>query len=740
MPPAPTSPPRAWGSVSASRLVALLTAAGAAVVACGGDDPCESVAGPAVVASVDLSPDDPRLAVGHSLQLVAVPRSACGNRVSDAEVAWSSGSPTVASVSGNGMVTGEGLGTAVITAASEGVSASVTVSVTPPQVATVEVVPGSAAIAVNETVTLSATARDEHGNILTGRPVTWTSGTPGVASVASTGVVTGQSVGGPVQITASVEGIEGSASITVTPEPAPRLVFQVQPQDGTAGVSLATVRVAVVNPLGEVITDDPGAAITLGLGANPGGATLAGTLEVKPVNGIAAFSGLSLDKVGTGYTLVASRADANPGTSEPFAIGPGEAAALVFTSDPGTTAAGAPLRPVPAVQVVDAFGNLVPVDGRNVTVGLAANPAGGTLAGTLTAATAGGVASFADLSLDVVGAGYALSATSAGLSSAEGGTFAITPGPAAALRFVQQPEDGTVGVAIEPPVTVELVDALGNPVGAGTTAVTVALGQNQSGATLGGTVTRTAVNGVATFDDLTVSAAGEYTLTASATGLTGVESGAFEVVVVRVTALQFTVQPATGTAGLPMAPVVVTLRDAAGNVATGATSPVTLSLGTNPTGAPLQGTLTVTPVAGLATFADLRIDVAGTGYRLSAVTEGVDPVASASFAIQAGVPTKLRFIGSPPNPREGRIINPPVQVAVSDAFDNTAPVAGIPVTIALGENPANATLSGTLLRGTTAGIATFNDLRISRDGQGFTLVATAPLLTAAETAPFNVRN
>jgi hypothetical protein len=214
----------------------------------------------------------------------------------------------------------------------------------------------------------------------------------------------------------------------------------------------------------------------------------------------------------------------------------------------------------------------------------------------------------------------------------------------------------------------------------------------------------------------------------------------FEVVTVRVTALQFTVQPATGTAGLAMAPVVVTLRDAAGNIATGATSPVTLSLGTNPTGAALQGTLTVTPVAGLATFPDLRIDVAGTGYRLSAVTEGVDPVASAAFAIQAGVPTKLRFLGELPNPREGRAINPPVQVAVSDAFDNTVPVAGVAVTIALGENPVDATLSGTLLRGTTAGVATFNDLRISRDGQGFTLVATSPLLTPAETAPFNVRN
>src|SRR5512134_2238931 len=114
MPPARTMPRRAWDSVSASRLAMLLAAAAAAALACGGDDPCESVAGPAVVASVDLSPDDPDVALGQSVQLVAVPRSACGNRVADASVAWSSGAPAVASVSATGMVTGEGLGTALI--------------------------------------------------------------------------------------------------------------------------------------------------------------------------------------------------------------------------------------------------------------------------------------------------------------------------------------------------------------------------------------------------------------------------------------------------------------------------------------------------------------------------------------------------------------------------------------------------------------------------------------------------
>ncbi len=835
-------PPCGWDSVSASRLAALLAATSAALLACGGDDPCDSVAGPAVVATVDISPDDPGVALGESLQLVAVPRSACGNRIADADVAWSTGTPAVASVSSTGMVTGEALGTALVTASSEGVSASVSVTVTPPQVATVEVVPGQATIAVTETIALTATARDADGDVLTGRPVSWSTGDGGVASVTSAGVVTGMSAGGPVTITATIEGVGGTASITVEPVPGPHLAFQVQPQDGTAGTPLAAVHVAVVDPQGDVITTDPGDAITIALGANPGGGTLSGTLQAKPVNGVAVFSGLTLDKAAAGYTLVASRADAGPGTSDPFAVAPGAPAALVFSTDPGNAAAGAQIRPIPAVQVLDAFGNFVPVDGRNVTVGLAANPAGGTLSGTLTAATVGGVASFADLSLDLAGTGYALSATSTGLVPAASGTFAITPGPAAALRFLQQPTGAAAGAVLTPPVTVALVDAFGNPTGTGTTQVTLALA-DPAGATLGGTTARAAVAGVATFENLTVSLPGEYTLTAAAGGLTGAESepfrilagmptrlafrvqptdaaagesitpaievvildaagnladdqravtltlatnpgdgalggtttrnasngiatfdnitlnrsgvgyriaasadgltgatsDAFDVTAGPVTSLEFTVQPTTGTAGLSMAPVVVTLRDAVGNVAIGATAPVTVSLGTNPTGAPLQGTLSVTPMAGIATFADLRIDVSGTGYRLSAVTAGAGPGASTTFNIQPSIAVKLRYLSATPSPREDRFINPPVQVAVSDAFDNTVPVAGVPVTIALGQNPVGATLSGTLIRGTTAGVATFNDLRINNDGQGFTLVASSPPLTSAETAPFTVR-
>ena len=41
----------------------------------------------------------------------------------------------------------------------------------------------------------------------------------------------------------------------------------------------------------------------MALDNNPGGAKLGGTLSVKASNGVATFSGLTLNKVGTGYTL-----------------------------------------------------------------------------------------------------------------------------------------------------------------------------------------------------------------------------------------------------------------------------------------------------------------------------------------------------------------------------------------------------------------------------------------------------
>ena len=107
-------------------------------------------------------------------------------------------------------------------------------------------------------------------------------------------------------------------------------------------------------------------------------------------------------------------------------------------------------------------------------------------------------------------------------------TLVVSAGAATKLAFVGQPQSNTGNVNPAPTVAIE--DALGDVVTTATTAVTIALGTNPTGAALTGTVTVNAVAGLAVFNGLAVTKVGTgYTLVASATGLTGATSAAFNV-------------------------------------------------------------------------------------------------------------------------------------------------------------------------------------------------------------------
>ena len=71
-------------------------------------------------------------------------------------------------------------------------------STAPPAVGSVSVVPNSIGpIAPGATATASADVRDASGQALTGRTVTWSSSSPSVATVSSSGVITGVAEGRP---------------------------------------------------------------------------------------------------------------------------------------------------------------------------------------------------------------------------------------------------------------------------------------------------------------------------------------------------------------------------------------------------------------------------------------------------------------------------------------------------------------------------------------------------------------
>ena len=89
------------------------------------------VAGPPVpVATVTVTPNPASVAVGATVQLTATLKDANGNTLTGRTVAWTTSSASTASVSGSGLVTGLAVGSATITATSEGQSGTSAITVT----------------------------------------------------------------------------------------------------------------------------------------------------------------------------------------------------------------------------------------------------------------------------------------------------------------------------------------------------------------------------------------------------------------------------------------------------------------------------------------------------------------------------------------------------------------------------------------------------------------------------------
>lgn len=144
------------------------------------------------------------------------------------------------------------------------------------------------------------------------------------------------------------------------------------------------------------------------------------------------------------------------------------------------------------------------------------------------------------------------------------------------------------------------------------------------------------------------------------------------------TVLSFASNIASGVAGAALAPVVVRALDSAGNVVTSFTNEITIALAANPAGAALLGTTTARAINGVATFSNLSLQKATTGYALRASTTGLAPSTSNTFSITHAAASILVIAGG--NNQSGLIsalLRALLSVRVSDAFDNAVP--GVPV-------------------------------------------------------------
>jgi alpha-tubulin suppressor-like RCC1 family protein len=188
--------------------------------------------------------------------------------------AWTSSNPAVASVSSLGVVRGVAAGTTTITGSSEGQSAAAEVEVFVPPVASVEVSPATGSVGIGDSLQLTAVLEDGDGNAITGRPVTWTSSNPLLATVSASGLVRGLDRG-DVTITASAEGESGAAALGVM------LRF--------SSVSAGTDFTCGVTPVGTVYCwgRDAGGSIGDGTGQNqsaPAAVSLPGGIRFDSVS------------------------------------------------------------------------------------------------------------------------------------------------------------------------------------------------------------------------------------------------------------------------------------------------------------------------------------------------------------------------------------------------------------------------------------------------------------------------
>lgn len=410
---------------------------------------------------------------------------------------------------------------------------------------------------------------------------------------------------------------------------------------------------------------------------------------------------------------------------------------LVFGQEPTNTTAGAAISPAVTVKIEDSGGNVVTSDNSVVTLAVGLGPST-SLGGTISEQAVAGVATFPDLSLAVAGT-YTLVATDSNtsLASAASTSFVIspsnngTPQTPAKLAFVEQPLTSKLNGPIST-VQVAIEDATGAVVAGDNSVVTISLAKGTPHATLGGTVSVAAVDGIATFSTLTLNRDGQYGLVAADGTLNKAISNLFSIVPI----LVWGVEPGLTTAGKKISPALtVHVVDYLGNPVLTDKSSVTLSFAHSPLGSKLA----VKPVPirnGVATFPKVTLTKAGF-YGLQASDGLADAVTSNDFSVLPAPAKLIIFDTLPKSVSAGQTFK--VVVKLADQYLNLATNNISQIVLSLSTKPKGAILNGTVVQSVIEGYATFDDLSLANPGL-YKLTATDLKTTPkpAKSAAFQV--
>jgi uncharacterized protein YjdB len=628
-----------------------------------------------VVVSLGLS----RLTVGQSVQADAIAHDAAGAALKGVTIAWRSSNPSIASVTPAGLVTAVAPGQADIIATAGTVVAQTTVTVVSSRIASVSVGLSANITSPGQQLGATAVVRDSSNAVVVNPQVTWSSSNVAVATISSSGAIATLAPG-TTSITATIEGVTGTANLTVQSTvrsisvflPATRLSIgdsttaQATVRDASNNIlidkpvtwSSSDITIATVTASGRVVAVTPG---TVSITATSEGTIGTAALTVSsPVKSVAVTLGASTLLVGGQTTATDLVKDANNNVLTDRSV--------TWTSSNSAVAQVSPAGVVSAVAIGTA--NII--------------------------ATVEGVAGSAPLTVNGSGGG--------------GGTQTATQ-----LVIVTQPTSVVSGVDIAPAVVIEVRDASNALVTSSNAFITVALASG--GGTLAGTLTMHAVSGRATFSDLRINGSGTYSLAVSAAGLTGATSATFTVTAALAAQMTITTQPSsTGQVAvvLPQQPVVQ-LRDASNAPVNQAGIVVTASIATG--GGALGGTTVVTTNGfGVATFTDLSISGAVGQRRLVFTGLGLSTPSSSTITISAGSPAQLALSTQPaPSASTGVAFAQQPRVQVRDVSNNAVSQAGIAITASIATG--SGTIGGTLTVTTdSTGLATFTNLSITGSG------------------------
>ncbi|MGV3620594.1 MAG: beta strand repeat-containing protein, partial [Archangium sp.] len=206
-------------TVSASGLVTAIAAGSATVTAtlAGVTGTLNVTVTSAALESIVVTPTLPSIAAGTTQQFVATGTFADGSTqdLSD-QVTWMSSATAVATVDDEGLARGVTAGTALISAAFNGVSGGTTLTVTAATLTSIDVGPTSLSLAKGRTQQLTATGHFSDGSMQDlSAQASWSSDTPTVLAVSATGEVTAV-LPGTSTVTATSGSISGTLSVTVT--------------------------------------------------------------------------------------------------------------------------------------------------------------------------------------------------------------------------------------------------------------------------------------------------------------------------------------------------------------------------------------------------------------------------------------------------------------------------------------------------------------------------------------------